>query len=85
MALCAPGLEQQKESASRGHNAALPGEHCHLHGGSPHGLSEQPVDNHLQPVPDLPHKTSLCASSQGRYRLFPSLRHGLIWFNVIMA
>lgn len=85
MPLCTPGIEQQEEPASRGHNAALPGEHCFLHGGSPHGLSQQPVDNHLQPVPDLPHETAISAPSQGRYRLFCSLRHHLIWFNVIMA
>lgn len=76
---CLPGLEQQKESSSRGHNAALPGQHCHLHGGTPHGLSQQPVDNHLQPVPDLPHKTALCASSEGRYQLVRVLSHGLMW------
>lgn len=83
MPLCLSGTEQQKEFASRGHNATLPGEHRHLHGGTPHGLPQQPVDNHLQPVSDLPHKTALCASPQGRYRLFRSLSHGLIWFNVI--
>lgn len=67
MLTCPTGIEQQKESASRGHYAALPGQHCHVHGGSSHGLSQQLVDNHLQPVPDLPHKTALCASSEGRY------------------
>lgn len=78
--VCLVGFEQQKESASRGNNAALPGEHCLLHGGSPHGVSQQPVDNHLQPVPDIPSKTTLSASSQGRYRLLRSFGHGLIWF-----
>lgn len=80
-----PGLKQQKESTSRGHHAALPGEHCHLYGGSPHGLSQQPVDNHLQPVPDLPRKTALRASSEGRYLPFRSLSHGLMCFNLITA
>lgn len=83
--LCSLGPKQQKESTSRGHNAALPGQHCHLHGGSPYGLSQQPVDNHLQSVPDLPHKTALCASFEGRYQLFRSLSHALIRFNVITA
>lgn len=65
--LCLAGAEQQEEFASRGHNAALPGEHRHLHGGAPHGLSQQPVDDHLQPVSDLPRQVALRASAQGRY------------------
>lgn len=67
--LCPLGIEQQEESASRGHYAALPGQHCHLHGGSPHGLPQQPVDHHLQPVPDISHQIALCASPKGRYQL----------------